>query len=62
MWLLKKYPFFVLRFGERVVFRNFGFQRQAVNAQSILVATRPQTHSKYYFGAKCSGRNMTNIF
>ena len=62
MWLLEKYLLVVLRFDDRIIFRNFVFQRQAVYAQSTLAADRPQTHSKYYFGAKRSGKNTIDIF
>ena len=49
MWLLEKYLLVVLRFDDRIIFRNFVFQRQAVHAQLTLAANRPPTHSKYYF-------------
>ena len=45
MWLLEKYLLVVLRFDDRIIFRNFVFQRQAVYAQLTLAASRPPTHS-----------------
>ena len=47
IWLLEKYLLVVLRFDDRIIFRNFLFRRQAVHAQSTLAADRSQTHSKY---------------
>ena len=38
------------------------FKPQVVNVQLTLAANRPPMHSKCYFGAKRSGKNIVNIW
>ena len=41
---------------------NFDFQSHAVNAQLVLAANRPITHSKYSCSAKRGGKNLVISF